>query len=65
MASKPVSDLSVALRREVQELKNIIQIKEEKIYDLESELISYKEKYQNYRRLNEKKLKAYDTIMEM
>jgi hypothetical protein len=39
--------------------------KDLQITDLEGSLVYYKEELDNYRRLNERKLKAYDAILGM
>ncbi len=47
------------------QLEKEIQEKDEKISDLESFVTYYKEELQNYQRLNNRKLNAYEAILEM
>jgi hypothetical protein len=46
-------------------LENKLQEKDDRISQLEGFIAYYKEEQENYQRINERKLNAYEAILEM
>lgn len=65
MKSVVNKNILVKMQTKIEELEKTLQEKDEKISDLEAFVSYYKEELENYQRLNERKLKAYEAILEM